>query len=208
MYRTITLALALCCSVVHPADAQETPASTDSAFASLILDEVARHPLMESADLYKFVHQSAMGPGHAIEDPESARRWMEREVAALESVDPVADEALFEFLRPDSALVRVNLRPYLAAGHESDSLLSAFIATANSYQPSPERLERGWQIVASLAISGTIPHDIDSLRTFFQSMREAGFPAVHHSSTYTEAYRPAYRVVSGDLVGSLIGSDP
>src|SRR5262249_47815609 len=52
-----------------------------------------RYPRMELADVYKLLHQAAMGSGHAIEDPAEARAKLEEELTHLGEGpdDPVAD---------------------------------------------------------------------------------------------------------------------
>lgn len=171
----------------------------DTAYASLILNELERHPLMELQDLYKFVHQSAMGPGHAVHDTTGVRNWMEREIAEM-NTRPDLNEPKIALLRPDSALVRVNLRPFLEGGGDPEAVLRAFIDTANQYKPSVDQFRHYWSIVVELARSGEIPIDPDSARALVETMAESGFPAVHHTRSYSEAYQPAYRVVQRSLI--------
>ena len=38
---------------------------------------------MEVEDVYKLLHQSVAGPAHAIEDPDMARQWLDREWDSL-----------------------------------------------------------------------------------------------------------------------------
>jgi hypothetical protein len=38
------------------------------------------------------------------------------------------------------------------------------------------------------------------IRELWLRMSDRGFPPVHHSAAYTEAYRPAYRVVASEYL--------
>jgi hypothetical protein len=41
------------------------------------------------------------------------------------------------------------------------------------------------------------------MHDFFKRVEEEGFPAVHHSTRYEEAYHPAYRVIKQDFLETL-----
>jgi hypothetical protein len=156
---------------------------------------------MTAGDLYKFSHQAAFGPAHAIPDPERAREWMAREVAALEAAatgEP--GHRMFEPLLPDSSLVRVHLRPWIQAGLDAEDLLSAFVHTANNYQGSPETLEAYWACFRELAGAGVLPLEVDALDAYLSQRESEGWPAVHHSEAFEAAYAPAYRVVWTDYL--------
>jgi len=101
-------------------------------------------------------------------------------------VDPIS---------PDSTLVRVNLRPYLAAGGQLEPLAEAFARTAHTYRGSPARLEEYLTYVERLAQAGRLPVSAADLRAYGDEMRTRGYPVPEHSARYVEAYHPAYRVV-------------
>lgn len=164
----------------------------------ILADQVARHPRMQVQDLYKFIHQAALGSEHAVRDTAMARGWMRREIATLDSI--AVDEPLMEPLSPDGQLVRVNLRPYLARGGEQEALLRAFIRTANEYPGEAGTLERYWSVAEAMCSEGELPFSHSDMETFFAARREQGFPAVHHSEDYGEHYRPAYRVIQRDFL--------
>lgn len=166
--------------------------ASGSLLASLLADQHARRPLLEVQDLYKLLFQAAMGCEHAAPDPEFARAGLERELAG---VGAGPDDPLFETLPPDGRMVRVNLRPYLAAGGARDDLLAAFLRTAREAPASTQALRAVLGETLSLAEQGWIPFPPDALASFFHGMESQGFPAVHHSPAYRRLYRPSYRVV-------------
>ena len=81
----------------------------------LLGQHLQRYPRMELADVYKLLHQAAMGPGHALRDPAQARDALRSECAALE---PGGQDPLVDPISPDGQLARVHLRPWLAAGRD------------------------------------------------------------------------------------------
>lgn len=168
---------------------------------AVIREHVARYPAMEPQDLYKLLHQGSTGSEHAVESPEAAARWMESEVATLGDgpAEPLADT-----IAPGGSYVRVHLRPFVAAGGDPAALLSAFVATANAGAPPASRLRCALATAIGLADEGVLPWEPGALKAYFARQRAAGYPAVHHSDAFLTRYRPAYRVVSGDLLRDLL----
>jgi hypothetical protein len=164
----------------------------------ILTDQLARYPRMEVQDLYKFLHQAAMGSEHAVRDTAMARDWLRREIANLDSVS--VREPLMEPLSPDGQLVRVNLRPYLESGGKPEALLRAFVRTANEYPGEPATLERYWLIAEAMCSEGELPFLRTEMESFFAARRDQGFPAVHHSEDYGQLYRPAYRVIQREFL--------
>jgi hypothetical protein len=149
-------------------------------------------------DLYKLVHQGAMGSEHSGADEPSARAWLERELAEMgpgpEGHCP--EEPLVDPISLDGSIVRVHLRTHARLGLGTEPLLAAFLRTAREFRGSMEILDEALVEVARLAGEGLIAFDCASVERFAAQMRAAGFPAVHHSAAYAAAYRPAYRVMA------------
>ena len=148
-------------------------------------------------DLYKLLHQAAMGSEHAMHDTAGVRAWMVNELATM-GQGPA--EPLVDTIAPGGAIVRVNLRPWVAARRSTDSLLGAFIATATAYPPDTARLARYLAAVEPVIAAGKASFGPGAWHALVAAKRSAGFPAGEHSAGYVTAYRPAYRVVAGPLV--------
>jgi hypothetical protein len=158
-----------------------------------------RYPAMQLDDIYKLLHQAALGPGHAVDTPAAARKRLDQEMAALGkgSAEPLQD-----IISPDGRLGRVHLRSYLAAGGSPDALHRAFVDTANSYAASPDKLAKFCGCLGDLAAAGGIPFAQEDVLAYFEKIARDGYPAVHHSEAFRNAYQPAYRVVAVDLLRS------
>lgn len=170
-----------------------------SGFARIVRSHLSCYPLARIEDLYKLSHQAALGSEHAVSDVRAARDWLMREVAALAGA-PI--EPLMEAISPGGRILRVHLRPFVAAEGDPERLLQAFVRTANEYKGSVSELKRYWALIVELSTEGEIPFHQDDLRRFIDGMEDAGFPAIHHSAQYRAAYQPSYRVVAGEVLPS------
>jgi hypothetical protein len=162
----------------------------DISIAATLHSHLARYPSLQLADVYKLIHQAALGSAHAIHDAESARNRLARELAEM-GAGP--DEPLFDPLSDETGIVRVHLRPFLAQGGDPAQLLAAFLRTANEFHGVTQTLERYWDIAASL---GCFPDG--DMQAFLRPLRAQNYPALHHSPEYERLYRPAYRVIKRD----------
>jgi hypothetical protein len=161
----------------------------------VLQNHLARYPSLQMQDLYKLLHQAALGSEHAVSDSGSVERWMTRELAEMGEGMP---EPVIDPISHNGEIVRIHLRPYVAAGHDPVMLLDAFIRTANEYHGDPQFLEQYWQ--QAVATSSFPASEMDA---FFQGLKGKGLPAVHHSAEYERLYRRAYRVVSPALCPEL-----
>jgi len=163
----------------------------------LLSAHLGRYPALQLEDIYKLLHQAALGPGHAMDNPVAARKRLDEELAAL---GEGPGELLQDVISPDGRLARIHLRPYLAAGGDAVALHRAFVETASSYPASPDRLAKFCGCLGDLAAAGGIPFARADVLAYFEEIARAGYPPVHHSETFRNAYRPAYRVVAVDLL--------
>lgn len=161
-------------------------------FQYILLSHYSRYPLLQIEDLYKLAHQAALGSEHAIRDVTAARKWLIRELDEMTAgpLEPLIDE-----ISADGRIVRVHLLPFISSGGDPETLLQAFIRTANEYHGSEELLGESWGTIELLAEKGELPFQTADLKAYIEKMESLGFPAVHHSKQYQSAYQPSYRVV-------------
>ena len=170
-------------------------------FQSIIQSQLSRYPLSQIEDLYKLTHQAALGSEHAVEDLKATRAWMFHE---LEEMANISIDPLFDEISPDGQIIRVYLKPFIESGGEPEILLEAFIQTANGFTGSIEKLIQNWRGIERLAESCEINFQAGELRRYISLMDSAGYPAVHHSLQYREAYHPHYRVVSREFMSQIV----
>lgn len=200
-------------------DTVATGADLDAMYAEfrpVLARELSARQIARPADLYKFLFQGVMGPAHAVVSEQMARDWLHREWQEI--VDQEANFAasrafpLCVPLRPDSQLVRIHLEPLAdrvvadlppaehAARLEAtwQGLATAFSRTANTWTGDPHLLAGLWercQADRNLWEGRLDPVELDA---FSREVRQAGWPAVHHSQEYRARWRPHYRVVARD----------
>lgn len=175
--------------------------NTDKKMLLLINKQFTAHPKMKEGDLYKMLHQAAMGSEHAVKNPASAEEWMKREINNL---DLSINENLVDTLSANGNIVRINLRPYLKLGYNPDSLVKKFILTANEYSGNLDTLKRYISIARRMIKRNQLPLDLDKFNRLTSEMEPKNFPAIHHSKTYEEIYKPAYRVIASKYLTDLI----
>lgn len=163
-------------------------------YLDLLDMHAARYRLMAGQDAYKLLYQGILGPEHLVSDPEAFQARLLAD-ALRAAVPPMADEPLYEPMRPDRRLLRVNLRPFKAAGGDIRALLDACLTAAAARWGTPEELRAAWAAVARACQAGRWPH-MGDVAAFSAWLEAHDYPAVHHSPRYREAYRPAYRLVS------------
>ena len=169
-------------------------------------DHLERHPMATAVDLYKFLHQGVFGPGHMVESRSAAGRYLARELEGLES--DLGDLPMCEELGGEPAMVRIHLQSLLRSDHDPVQLLDAFIESANRVQGDPTAMARAIDDAVAWLEEAGRTELAAGLRELGSEHRAAGFPALHHSEPYREAYHPAYRVLLRDLAETHGWCDP
>lgn len=163
---------------------------------ALIQEHLARRPGMESRDVYKLLYQGVRGPEHLITSPTA---FTEQLTAEWESLDLAGGDPLWEAVRSDGSLMRLNLRPYKAKGGQLDRLVTACLETGHRLWGTRTELQQAWHNFTTAckdpAWSGLAPQEVESFTSWLEAN---GFPAVHHSERYRSLYHPAYRLVAAD----------
>lgn len=173
----------------------------------LTSQHLSRRPAMQARDLYKLLYQSVRGPEHIISSAQAFRDRLQEE---WEGLDTPHSDPLYESIRPDGRLVRLNLRPYKAAGGHLPSLIAACLETGELTWGTQADLVSTWGAFLAACEkdqqTGLARQDLQALTLW---LTDKGYPALHHSDTYRQLYRPAYRLVAAgtDLyhaLGSLL----
>jgi hypothetical protein len=177
---------------------------SQTAMTQLIGGHVERRPAMEPRDVYKLLYQGILGLEHLVASPED---FATRLRAEHKAVSPDDAELLWEAIRPDRTLGRLNLRPFKAQRGDVELLTAACLRTAGRVWGTPDELRAAWATFADLCRAGQWPaFSLPKVLAFSAWIEDRGYPAAHHSPRYRETYRPAYRLVGRELL-DLIGSD-
>lgn len=163
----------------------------------ILVEHQRRYPMWALDDLYKLIHQAAMGAEHAFADEGIARRRLQEELAMM---GDGPREALVESISPGGRIVRVHLRPLLKHGIGENRLLRAFVQTSQQVKPCKESFTEYAAVAASLCAESILPFGREELLKHVERLVEAGLPAIHHSARFEQLYRPAYRVVAKEFL--------
>ena len=189
-----------CLAAFMPVRAAVAPCDTGP-WAALVHAHLTRYPALQPADAYKLLHQATLGSEHAMPSRAMAEQWLAREIAALPA-GPA--EPLVDTLGAGGRFARIHLRPFIASGGTPDSLLNAFVRTAQEATRDTIQLACALDAVRQMTTSGATSWTADSVDRLLGETRAAGYPAMHHSDAFEAAYHPAYRVVSVTLVSVAV----
>lgn len=165
-------------------------------FVNYFADQVLMHPTMQPRDAVKLCYQAAFGAEHLLLDIESARRYFYDETASVAA----RDGELYEQISPDYC--RVNLDMWKKSAISSEWLFKMFCITAGDKKNSdPEaKFHQYLGDIGDLVKKSELPFNKEEWDDFLDEYGPHTPKAVHHSDTYRSAEKPAYRIVSVDLV--------
>ena len=172
------------------------PALTDeeSKTVHLIQYHQKLRPEFEIQDAYKLLYQGNLGVEHIMGDTVAARQHLEYEMSSIRETE-FPEEPLIENVSTDTTIVRVNLRPFKRLGMNTEKLWQAMVVSALHYPRVDKKFLRAWSLFVKLCEQGALSFDVEKVRIFDEQMNSSGYGASHHSNNYTEACKPAYRIV-------------
>ena len=164
--------------------------------------QMKQFPQSTLQDLYKSFFQDRFGPGHLIADEAVALRYLQYELASMDSsVGPVLEPTGYrgEYTRVSLSVIR-------------DSLVSMerfFEVFMRSAKGADTVDIAGWEcewrkIEREIRACGldTLPHFARDSRVI-DSLLNARHYVMHHSERYGRAYRPHYRIIRTELIQDL-----
>ncbi len=159
----------------------------------IIQKQVHRYPKLQVQDLYKLLFQAACGGEHLLSETSEARDFLFAEWQTL-SV-PFENEPLVESIDPKNQIIRVNLRPFKEKGGRPEQIFILFQRSAETVSRDTGMLKTYWTALGEMVLDVELSFRIDNIQTFWETMTAEGFPPVHHSKIYRQAYQPHYRVL-------------
>ena len=160
---------------------------------------VRQYPEARLLDIYKSSFQDFMGAEHLVNDKESARAYLEQELATTgpESLLPW----YYEPCGTGGRYVRVSLKAVIDGKITADALLDAFVRSANAPErPTVAQWASRWNAMIGVidTMGLNLPH-YDEDKHFIEQVLEMGKYAISHSPEYRDAYAPHYRIIRRDI---------
>ena len=183
--------IAAAMSLAMPSSAQGV-----DTFVTALLEQ---YPAARLLDIYKSSFQDYMGAEHLVGDIESARGYLDHELATTN-----ASELLPWYYEPcgvQGRYVRVSLKAIYDSLITRDVLLDAFVRSANDPErPTVAQWAQQWhEMIAVIdTMSLGLPH-YDEDKRFIEQVLDQGKYAISHSPDYRDAYAPHYRIVGRDI---------
>ncbi len=153
----------------------------------ILLEAQKHYPKMGLSDHIKLIYQNEFGCAHL-----ALQASPEQLAAECASASPGRN--LFEPI--GNGYRRLYLRNAANLGASVQTLHRICLATARQSSGRQDSLRRKLLQLYDLCRVGKLPHKPGLCWLYLQNYEAAGFPAVHHTSAYSSAYAPAYRVVS------------
>lgn len=154
----------------------------------LLIEHYHRYPRLQIRDVFKFIYQSSFGCEHMVSSSAAVTDYIRREAESC------ADQAgPIDVL--DGDYFRLHLC-YLKQGLAAETLGKMFCASAKKEAEGLVALEQKLAVARQLTEHGELPFGVDELDRAATEWRQQGYPAVHHSETFREYYKPAYRVIA------------
>lgn len=162
---------------------------------SIYLEEQMKlHPSMQMQDVIKLCYQCAYGAEHLLRDVEMARRYFEMECSKTEP----ADIPLYENI--SDVYCRVNIAAWKYQGKPVEQLFDLFVKTVAQKAFDDEilidLLDEAVETVSGLEST----FGVVEFRKFIDKYLSEGICALHHSETYRENEKPAYRLVKREFI--------
>ena len=163
----------------------------------LLIDHYNTYPRLEVSDIFKFIFQSAYGCEHLVSSEERALNYIKEELKRVSDDEaPRVDKLDGNYSRVYLSCLNDKVTPEVMAEY--------FCLSAKVEPDGRERLLEKIAVARELILDEVIPLSLSDFDELHQKWRDAGYPAIHHSESFREAYRPAYRVIANEYLKHLI----
>lgn len=193
--------LIILCFVGLTANAQVTPTTSDSIKKALNY-QIHNYPASQYRDIYKNFMQDFFGPGHIINNKQTACNGLQNELTVTE----VYDGPDYEPTGYQGNFYRVNLRLINDGTIPYETFLNAFVDSVTKIvPPSKEEWFAIWnKIDQEISSMGLIFENEEQDRKELEAQLNEGNFMVHHSDRYNESVNFHYRIISRDNFQKII----
>ena len=164
----------------------------------LLINHYNTYPRLEVSDIFKFIFQSAFGCEHLVSSEERALSYIKDELSRIsgEVSAPSIDPLDGDYSRVYLSCLNDKVTPEVMAKY--------FCLSAKVEPDGRERLLKKIAVARELIADGIIPLSLSDFDDLHEKWRDAGYPAIHHSASFREAYHPAYRVIANEYLSIFI----
>jgi len=194
--------------VLHVIVSQVALAQTDAEHSGWSVKQLVEfhqhhHPQLKVQDVFKLFYQAAFGVEHILLDSAEVASSLMKELASLDTT--TSNEPLLEQASLEGNVVRVNLRPFKALNLDPSLLVKVMFQSARETIPDTTVFKRMWNEFSALVRSGFLEYPTNDIKAWDARNEKGNIPPSHHSREYSDANRPAYRVVRRNTFGVVFG---
>lgn len=162
----------------------------------ILIHHQEQFPCMKIQDLVKLIYQNEFAGGHLITNEAESLQRLQREVQSLtEESSKLTENIPVCFESIGNGLCRLNLTRIKETGIELSTVNRFFIITANAVTGNAQSFKEKLEILRECLQDKSLPYDLADLDTMLNAYDFLHCPPISHSSTYSQAYEPAYRIV-------------
>jgi hypothetical protein len=158
------------------------------------------HKGIELRDIYKLIHQSVFGPEHLGEGASEDAIAEEMQSAGKVGFK----EPLLVPISFDARACRVNLRAARDMHVPASLITEAMRASAKTFEGGRNAFALLWRELGGNLDRLSLEFDLDEYRKLTRTMADKEFPPLHHSDSYREQNKPAYRVLKRNQLERLM----
>ena len=162
----------------------------------LLTEHFKTYPEMQIQDVFKFIYQSSFGCEHLVSSLEKVTEYLIQEYNTLQIGKDIRIEKL------DGNYSRVYLS-YLNNGISIDTFGKLFFLSAKKEEGGLAALEDKLKVANQMVREGILPFAIEEFESAIKEWKNKGFPAIHHSDTFRQKYKPAYRLIANEYIPFL-----
>ena len=165
-----------------------------SELESILRAHAAKYPRMMPTDAVKLIYQNEFGGGHLIRDEQACLSYIKSERMAVGQSDGALTEEI------GNGIVRVSLSAIEGAGISDELLCRIFVDSAQMISGSLDSLKNKLSVLECLTDEGIFAFSRHELDAYLDEYSAVGYPAVSHSDTYRQLYKPSYRIVLSSIL--------
>ena len=145
------------------------------------------YPQMQPQDCFKLLYQSQFAGGHILDDTEKAFGYFLQELR-----NTPADEKEELAVEIGNNLCRINIAKAKLL-YTPEQIFDWFCRTAQTHRGSMAEFSADMKTLKqNIGLFSFTQEEYEAYASWYRS---EGYPSVHHSSVYREAYHPHYRVI-------------
>jgi len=165
----------------------------------ILLQHFERYPAMQIRDMVKLIYQNEFAGGHLIANESDSMSRLKDEFEAL-SKNTGNAQGLNPFEEIGNGLCRLHLERLTGSDVSLRTVNKMFVSTANTVSGSITAFEEKLNVLRQCCMNKELPFNAEDVDAYLADYKNSGYPAVSHSETYKNAYRPAYRIVKSEYM--------